>query len=159
MQSVGTSSNHFWNTPSVEGVGTSRTRKTSKTERHKTHKTQLSSLYKHTTYLYFKSLNKLLVLLNTTINFGPSTQREHWYIRAGPTPAKGIIQHQSQQRDEGQNSHNRIQHQSQHRNDGQKFLQSPEPSSAAQRRRKVLTIEAITRAQERDDGEKLPAHN
>jgi hypothetical protein len=116
MQSVGTSSNHFWNTPSVEGVGTSRTRKTSKTERHKTHKTQLSSLYKHTTYLYFKSLNKLLVLLNTTINFGPSTQREHWSIRAGPTPAKGIIQHQSQQRD-----------------DGQKFLHlktSPESSSA-----------------------------
>jgi hypothetical protein len=35
-------------------------------------------LYTNTlcTYLYFKSLNKLLVLPNTTINFGPSTQRE-----------------------------------------------------------------------------------
>jgi hypothetical protein len=28
------------------------------------------------TSLYFKSFNKLLVLPNTTINFGPSTQRE-----------------------------------------------------------------------------------
>jgi hypothetical protein len=28
-------------------------------------------------YLYFKLFNKLLVLPNTTINFGPSTQREH----------------------------------------------------------------------------------
>jgi hypothetical protein len=43
-------------------------------ERHKT-QDQISSLALQThDLLVFKSLNKLLVLLNTTINFGPSTQ-------------------------------------------------------------------------------------
>jgi hypothetical protein len=83
------------------------------------------------TFLYFTLFNKLLVLPNTTINFGPSTQenigpfepdrhqrREKSSTRANSaTTVKipTIIQHPSQQRDDGEKlpAHNRSHPQSQ----------------------------------------------
>jgi hypothetical protein len=73
-EDVGTSSNHFCNTPSVEGVGTSTLDERTTQERLKidlTLETRHVSIQTLSSFILF---NKLLVTQYTTINFGPSTQ-------------------------------------------------------------------------------------
>jgi hypothetical protein len=71
---VGTSSNHFCNTPSVEGVGTSTLDDRTTQERLKIDLTLETRLVSILISLYCTLFNKLLVTQYTTINFGPSTQ-------------------------------------------------------------------------------------
>jgi hypothetical protein len=71
---VGTSSNHFCNTPSVEGVGTSTLDERTTQERLKIDLTLETRHVSIQTLSCFILFNKLLVTQYTTINFGPSTQ-------------------------------------------------------------------------------------
>jgi hypothetical protein len=76
--SVGTSSNHFWKHPLCRRCGdVQKQESTLKRQIDTRLETRLNYRLFTNTYLYFKLFNKLLVLPNTTINFGPSTQREH----------------------------------------------------------------------------------